>query len=248
LRRHNLQLGWLFGFVKIEQEGDFCRASVGPHSIYLVNPNRWRRYRRGIPRQLRRLARTYGATDHAKEFPGKTVIDIGANIGEFTLFAANHGAEVIAIEPDRENLQVLQKNVGTRPVRIVQKAVWKETTRLPLYAAPLDADSGLIAAPTATATYEVEAARLDDITKELGVGEIFFIKADAEGAEPEVLMGAPETLARTRYVSFDCGPEREGESTVAGARALLEDAGFRVELLKRRRTIVFGTNMRFGRG
>ena len=246
LRQHNLLFGWLFGYVRIEPDGDeMCRVSVGSQNIHLVNPHRWRRYRRGIPRQLRRLARTYGATDHAKQFPGKLVLDIGANIGEFTLYARANGAQVIAIEPDRTNLKVLKKNVGIEGVRIVEKALWKETTRLPLYSAPMDADSGLIAAPTCAETYEVDAARLDDVTRELDAGEIFFIKGDAEGAEPEVLQGATATLARTHYISFDCGPERQGKSTADWSAIILEKAGFSVQLLKRRRTIVFGANKRF---
>ena len=172
------------------------------------------------------------------------MLDIGANIGEFSLYARAKGAEVIAIEPDRVNLKALRKNLDGKGVRIVEKALWNETTSLPLYAVPMKADSSLIAVPHAE-TYQVDAARLDDVTSELGVGEIFFVKGDAEGAESEVLSGAPATLARTRYVSLDCGPERQGQSTADWSTRILEEAGFYVELLKRRRTIVFGTNRRF---
>lgn len=245
LQRHNMLFGWLFGRVQLAPiSEEQCLVSVGRHSISLVNAERWRRYRRGIPRQLRRLAYTYGASDHAKKFAGKTIVDFGANIGEFTLYACANGAEVIAIEPDKTNLTVLKKNVEAKSVRIVEKALWKESTRMPLYSAPMAADSGLLAASTCTHSYEVDAVRLDDVMEELGVGEVFFIKGDAEGTEPEVLQGAVTTLSRTHYISLDCGPERHGETTVAWSKRLLEEAGFNVELLRRRRTILFGTNRR----
>jgi hypothetical protein len=52
-------------------------------------------------------------------------------------------------------------------------------------------------------------------------------------------------LARTHYIGFDCGPERHGTSTVDWSARILEQTGFDVQVLKRRRTIVFGANKRF---
>lgn len=45
--------------------------------------------------------------DHVK---GKIVLDIGANVGAFSLWAATHGARrVISVEPERGNLKVLRE-------------------------------------------------------------------------------------------------------------------------------------------
>ncbi len=247
LERHLRYFGWLIGGLTIEKLGDrHFQITVGSHQIHVVNPNRWRRYRWGIPRQLRRLAHTYGATQFADVLAGKTALDIGANIGEFSLYASSMGAIVIAIEPDRTNLDVLKINLQGKGVRIVEKALWSETKDLTFFPAPLSADSSLIPGPSYETTYVVPAVRLDDLTAELGLGEIFFIKGDAEGAEPEVLTGARATLERTHYVALDCGMEREGADTVEASRQILSDTGFAVELLPRRRTILFGSNKRYG--
>jgi FkbM family methyltransferase len=244
---HNLLFGGLTGRVTVTKDDGHFVVTAGSEKIYLVNPDRWRRYRWGIPRQLRRLAFTYGASNYASEFAGRVVLDIGANIGEFSLYARSKGAEVIAIEPDRVNLEILKKNLAGKGIRIVEKALWKETATLTFYSAPGQADSALLPATAYDSAYEIEAVRLDDVTSELGLDEIFFIKGDAEGAEPEVLTGARSTLARTRFIAFDCGPERAGADTVDWSSKILEEAGFDVRLLDRRRTIVFGSNKRYAR-
>src|SRR6516162_5539685 len=43
--------------------------------------------------------------------PGDIVLDVGANIGVFTLFAAQQGAQVYAYEPVLPTFEVLQHNI-----------------------------------------------------------------------------------------------------------------------------------------
>ena len=43
--------------------------------------------------------------------PGDIVLDVGANIGVFTLFAAKQGAQVFAYEPVPPTFEVLQHNI-----------------------------------------------------------------------------------------------------------------------------------------
>ena len=43
--------------------------------------------------------------------PGDIVLDVGANIGAFTLFAAQHGARVYAYEPIPATFELLQRNI-----------------------------------------------------------------------------------------------------------------------------------------
>lgn len=242
LKRHNLLFGWWTGYISLEDVENYYRVSIGDESIHIINPNRWRRYRRGVTRQLLRLAYTYGALSCADSFYGKVVLDIGANIGEFSLFAYSKGAHVIAFEPDPLTLKVLHKNIGERKIRVIEKALWKETTRLPLYSAPLQSDSGIIPPPQYDKILEIDAVKLDDVTADLGLTSIYFIKGDAEGAEPEVLLGARTTLKKTQFIALDCGPERQGRTTVRDTTDILTELGFTVRRLKRRRTILFGTN------
>lgn len=45
------------------------------------------------------------------DFKDKTVIDIGANQGFFTLYAASRGAKVFSFEPLMENVEILKRNL-----------------------------------------------------------------------------------------------------------------------------------------
>ena len=71
--------------------------------------------------------------------PGKgwTIIDIGAAIGEFSLFAAAHDptARIFAYEPFPESVEIFRENIaanGIRNITLIPKAVWKSNTTLQL--------------------------------------------------------------------------------------------------------------------
>ena len=52
------------------------------------------------------------------------------------------------------------------------------------------------------------------------------MKLDAEGGEPEVLLGAPGTLSNGSFVGVDAGRERLGQSTMTERTRILRDSGF----------------------
>ena len=74
----------------------------------------------------------------------------------------------------------------------------------------------------------IETMTLDQYVQEHGIGEIEVLKVEAEGAEPEVLRGATQTLPKCRYVTVDCGRERgvDRESTLRDVCNILFDCGF----------------------
>ena len=55
--------------------------------------------------------------------PSDVVLDLGANIGAFTVLAAQKGARVIAVEPEPENFKILAANaVGLHPEPVLIRA------------------------------------------------------------------------------------------------------------------------------
>ena len=131
---------------------------------------------------------------------GDTVVDVGANIGVFTILAAKSVGEtgrVIAIEPERKNLKDLRNNLkinGLKNVSVVPKGLWNRREKKKLY---LKADARahtLVGKSSLGDAEEIEVDTLDNILEELGVTRVDFIKMDIEGAEIQALEGMERTL------------------------------------------------------
>lgn len=228
--------------VDLVQDGAITMVRVGGREIAITSVARWKLYRWGILHRLAALARHYGAEELLSNAEGATVLDIGANVGEFSMFATSRGCIAHAIEPDPLNFQALSINSGRAGFAAYRHALWNEDTEMTFYSSVAGADSSLIKPDHVGAVMKVQAVTLDHFTATQGIDDIFFIKADAEGGEPEVLEGGAETLRRTRYIAIDCGPERMGRPTVEECRAILTDYGFKVRLLPSPRMILFGEN------
>jgi len=117
---------------------------------------------------------------------GDTVVNIGANVGVFTIKAArevgNQG-KVIAIEPDRNNVEFLEMNIkraGLKNVVVVQKGVWSKRGELKFYQGSSPGTHSLTKKTQRFTIIEVDT--LDSILYELGVEKVDFIKMDIEGA------------------------------------------------------------------
>ncbi len=136
--------------------------------------------------------------------PGDVFVDVGANVGYFTLLASRlvgPGGGVVAIEASPEIFDELRDNVARNDasnVRAVNVAVADRPGALTLY--PGDALTTtsrawadlmhLAAGPT------VPALPLSDILEDSEVGRVRFIKIDVEGGEWPVVQGMLGLLDR----------------------------------------------------
>lgn len=135
---------------------------------------------------------------------GSTVIDVGANIGFFTVrFGRWVGPDghVIAIEPEASNFNSLRDRVEraglSEVVQCVHAAAADRPGELRLAITPEHpADHHL-----ATAGVPVPAVTLDDLTAEVPE-QVALIKIDVQGAETLVLGGARRLLESHRPVIF----------------------------------------------
>lgn len=142
------------------------------------------------------------------------VADIGANIGEFTIFAAKRAAKVLAFEPMPAMYDILTQSVrlnGFHHVEVFPLALSKEPGKMQIYTA---ADHSRYGAhnygvftlfPTehrSTPVTEVEVGVFDDVFERTGLKRLDFVKIDTEGAEPLVLMGARKALSTLKPMVF----------------------------------------------
>jgi len=142
---------------------------------------------------------------------GMSVLDVGANIGYFSLIASEivgESGHVFSFEPNPRNFLLLKHNIninGFRNVSIEQKAVWNEDSQIRLYLDP-EADSqniasgghSIVATGKKRKFVKVESIQLDSFLKNDVV--VDFIKMDIEGAEAVALNGMDRILKKNENV------------------------------------------------
>ena len=115
---------------------------------------------------------------------------IGDTLSDYLEYAKVPFKKYICLEPDPQNLIVLNKNISAKNlnnVHVLEIAVGNENAEL-----KFDATGGGGAGLSDTGSIIVECKRIDDYFNE----EITFIKFDIEGAELSALKGAHNTIHR----------------------------------------------------
>ncbi|AVM75562.1 FkbM family methyltransferase [Magnetospirillum gryphiswaldense] len=151
-------------------------------------------YELGILNLLARAAEQAG--------PGVVFLDIGANVGQHSLFMSRHVDQVHAFEPWPSaivRLRSLLADNGVANIHVHELALGDTECPLPFYA-PASANLGTgsfcpnVNENTAVGRLPVRVA--DSVIKELGLARVDLIKIDTEGFEVRILSGLKDTLAR----------------------------------------------------
>jgi FkbM family methyltransferase len=163
--------------------------------------------------------------------PDRVSLDIGADVGEFTIAMLASSRSVIAFEPrpaQARELASMFDAVGA-PVRVEAVALSDKpgvTTMRVVESDPgrstIDSDNALGDAGGAVESIAVPVKRLDD----LSLGDVGLVKIDVEGHELAVLRGATDTLARNRPAVLVEAEERHHRGAVAAITELLTGLGY----------------------
>lgn len=156
-----------------------------------------------LPYNLAEQERKIYGTGEDGPHAGDVVLDCGANIGVTIREELKAGAkQIIGIEPAPENLESLRRNfpeeIKTGRVMIVPKGVWDKDDVLTLRVDPKNsaADSFVMQREGAVDVTKVPLTTIDELVRDLKIERVDYIKMDIEGAEPNALRGARETLAK----------------------------------------------------
>ena len=154
--------------------------------------------------------------------PGTLFVDVGANVGLYSLWAADLGSAVISVEPEPEARRALEENATLNgyEFEVIPAALSKEAGVMrfthglgPMnHLMPEDSPGGVA----------IEVRTLDDL---LGDRTAHGVKVDVEGAERFVLEGAPRAIEQRRL------PVIQLEWNRASMRIFGEDRRVVAELL-----------------
>jgi FkbM family methyltransferase len=132
------------------------------------------------------------------------VIDIGANIGSFSIQAAWLGAtEIFAIEPEPHNLIALKKNIRLNNMQSIIKPIAVGISNFNGVATISDegGDSTIINNKDGA---EIEVMSLDSFIKKNNITAVQVLKIDTEGSEVETILGASrESLNMCKYIAIE---------------------------------------------
>ena len=149
----------------------------------------------GDPRDIQTVFGVFAREGYGRIARGSTVVDIGANIGVFALFAAWSGAAIVhAYEPCAESFAVLQRNVAGNHLEAVirphRQAVVGRPSGTVMFPRRSNAFNAIATGTLPSEDHErVPAVTLSEVLAPIGPLDV--LKVDGEGAEFEMVPNTP---------------------------------------------------------
>ena len=172
--------------------------------------------------------------------PGLNFVDVGANVGAFTVPAAKKvspSGRVLSIEPSPTIFSYLETNVrenGLSNVYLKQCAIFNQDANLPFYEAPTDHfGMGSLAPQFSSKPTAVAGKTLDHMLSEEGIEHVDLLKVDVEGFEFHVFQGARKLLTSEKpplivFELCDWAEARVLEGKVGDAQQVLKEWGYQI--------------------
>ena len=174
-----------------------------------------------------------GIRTYFKGFRKGVFVDVGANVGKYTIMISNQMArngKVISVEPHPDNFKVLEEAIKLNKCKNVVSlniASWNKKDVLKLFS---HEDQPLLASAIKQSKkyIQVEADSLDHILEKLKIKDVNLIKLDVEGAESKVLEGMKRTLqsgnAKVIFEAWD-------DNYVKACKKVLENYNYKIKQL-----------------
>jgi FkbM family methyltransferase len=162
---------------------------------------------------------------------GDTVVDIGANIGIFSIYASSKVSrgKVFSFEPFEENYKILCKQIQSNnlinvfPYNLGVSSITGEQT---LYLSPTNTGGHSIKFDQGASSVLIKTITLSEFCKSNNIPRIDFLKIDCEGSEFEILEESPHILDRVKKLVMECHPYKN--KSVEDMIELLEKHHFKV--------------------
>lgn len=177
----------------IKQQFNFSIGSGIVHIETIINQKKIRCYLRWnssdilvykqiiLQRELEPIVKFFNSSEQVPNI----MIDAGANIGLSSVYIRAHFpmAKIICIEPNKENVAMLYKNLGHANCQLLQKALWYQKSFLKEDQTTGEAWGIKMLEMDEEINGAVESITLMDIIKLFKLSKIDYLKIDIEGAE-----------------------------------------------------------------
>lgn len=184
------------------------------------------------------LAGTFAVVFLRKEYGtpagARTIVDVGANLGCFSVFAATECPEAIvySYEPGASNFAVLGRNIAANNlqnrVRAYQMAIGGQEGKRELAVGESPMNS-IVMKVDSSHSEIVRCTTLGEIMSSNGLSQIDFLKLNCEGAEYEIIERCPDSdLRKVGTIRMEYHAVDDARQTGKALAALLEAKGFKI--------------------
>ena len=209
----------------------------GISKFKIHNLNKLPRYYRGFKFSQKGTIEGYGFNKYFFLPKGANVLNVGANIGEVALGFLENNFNVVAVKADKIQFNILKDNknffLDNKNVKlffdIFNVALSNDTGIKEFYSRPIDNDSTLVKPKKIDeGKYKKEIINTYTIDDLLYKYNIDLIIGDVEGHEPEILIGATNTLKKCKYVALDCVEKENNIDTIDRTIEVLKSNNFKI--------------------
>ena len=171
-----------------------------------------------------------------------TVVDIGAHIGLFSLFASRtiQAKRILSVEPDPSNFELLSKNLTLNHVEnatLVMGAIAGESGKRWIHTSQSNTGGHSFYSRSGSSRL-VEARSLSELFRSSGISECSLLKMDCEGAEMEILENTPdELLSKVSAISLEYHLDAYPQERLKQSKTRLESLGFILEIRPTSKTL-----------
>ena len=164
-------------------------------------------YRFGVLKRGKFLYESY-CLNLIKFSKNDVVIDCGSNFGDLYIELSKYIKEknFIAFEPAKDEFTSLKHNI--KKGQIFNLALSNKIQISNFYLNSEFADSSLIKPFKYTSVAKIRNITLDKFLKQSKINKVKLLKVEAEGAEPEVLLGCKQSLKFIKFIAVDGSKER----------------------------------------
>jgi len=159
----------------------------------------------------------------------RTFVDVGANVGIWSLPMTQHFKKIVSYEPSRQNIECLKSNIP-QGIDLREKAVADFAGEAKFHQAGKNCGDGKLCREGVKSSYTVPVVRLDDE----GIDEVDMIKIDTQGWELDVLKGMLNLIkSQQPWIMFEINED------VDLCCKFMEDLGYEVIFVKSKRNFIW---------